>query len=617
MSDTETDSPPHEPVLIAELGDFEALDVDSVVDRVDSPDEWLLKRAFHDAAEAAEASGAGGHRRAFNLISHLVSLPLRPEDPAGPFGARRVGLDARSYIASDFRGAQSLVLAAIAPQIANSAVRARLADVAWENDHSLTLAGRTAVDAYLACIDARLSGSRAEDDFGDRLSLTYVHRAMQISARLHGRGKMPQPVDQAFRSVLQVSRDRVDFGAYVRLAHLGVEHRVMSYAEIAPEAEALAETPGPRTWAMARKMAWGLAADAYRRSKDKAAAARCVGRMVDMTLVLRDDVSSAHAKAYWTRVAIGELRSGGDDKLRIKQLRAELRELQDESLDDYVSQTIPIDVADEQAQTFDFYDNFDLPQALLQFALIVNSPKREDLRKEALEGLDKYVSKKLFGGSYSDGEGKTTSETGPASDEPTEAWFKEQALLSLNIHRTFVVGGYIEPARQAIFDRFAIEHRHFSAIVELSPFVPRGHEYLFTLGFARFWQGDFASAIYLLTPLIEHGIRHVMLNAGIDTSKMKPNLLQQDRALSGLLSSELRPHMDRIFGVDLMFEVEMLFIHQPGPSLRHQVAHGMLPAGGCFHPDAVYACWLVYRLTCLPLVKHWRSHVTPGIVEML
>lgn len=617
MSESETADPPHEPVLIAEQADFEGLDTDSILAGADEPDEWLLRRAFYDAAQAARSTGAESHRRALDLISHLVGLPLRPDDPAGPFGARRVGMDARSHIASDFRGAQSTVLATVAPGIGNPALRARLADVAWENDHTLTLAGRTAVDAYVTCIEERMARLESDEDLGDRLSLTYAHRAMQISARLHGRRKMPSSVNQAFRRVLEGARRRTDFGAYVRLAHLGVEYGVFSHADIAPEAEALADAPGPRTWAMARKMAWGLAAEAYDRSGDKAAAARCIGRMVDLTLILREDMPSAHAKAHWTRVAIGELRSGGDDKARIQQLRGELRELQDASLDDYVSQTIPLDVAAEWAETFDYYDNFDLPQALLQFALIVDSPEREELRKDALEGLEKYVSKRLFGGSYADAEGKTTSETGAASDEPTEAWFKEQALLPLEIHRARVVGGGIEPARQAIADRFPLEQRHFAAIAELSPFIPRGHEYLFALGFARFWQGDFASATYLLTPLVEHGIRHVMLNAGVDTSKMKPNLLQQDRALSGLLSSELRPDMDRIFGVDLMFEVEMLFVHQPGPALRHQVAHGMLPAGGCFHPDAVYACWLVYRLACLPLVRYWPSHVAPGIVAML
>lgn len=73
MSDTEMDSPPHEPVLIAELGDFEALDVDSVVDHVDSPDEWLSAasvsemrrsyssdRAVSSTASASDRSTATG-----------------------------------------------------------------------------------------------------------------------------------------------------------------------------------------------------------------------------------------------------------------------------------------------------------------------------------------------------------------------------------------------------------------------------------------------------------------------------------------------------------------------------------------------------------------------------
>ncbi len=604
-------------MLIASADDFNGLDLQAVMAQIGDIDEWFLRRALADAADAANARGADGHARALALTNHLVGLPLRPEDPAGPFGARRVSLDARSYIASDFRGEQSRILADVAPSLGNALIRARLADVAWENDHGLTSAGRTAVSAYVEIIDQTLSIDPTTDPGVERSAVDQIHRAMQIAARLHGRRKMPPDVRRAFKSVLGTARVRTDFSAYNRLAQIGVEHGVISWAEVAPEAEALAQAPGPADWAMARKTAWALAAEAYRRSGDKASAAACTEQMVDLTLSLRDDVTLANAKAFWTRKAIGELRHGNGDRDRIRALRAELRALQEEGLDEFVSQPIPLDIAEDRQVTFDLFANFDLEDALLQFALIAEPTSRDALKKESRKNLDRFASKRLFGNTYSDLEGKTTSETGTPADEPSEAWFKEDALPSLDIHRALAVGGFIDPARQAISDRFPIEQRHFSAIVQASSFIPPGHEYLFALGFTRFFQGDLASAIYILTPLIEHGIRYVMLNAGIDTSKMKPNLLQQDRALSGLLTSELRPEMDRIFGVDMMFDVEMLFTHQPGPSLRHQVAHGMLPAGGCFHHNAGYGCWLAYRLTCLPLIKHWRTFVGPAITASL
>lgn len=615
MTNTEQpdETPEPSPVVIATREDFDGLDLTAMMASIGDADEWLLRRRFAEAAEEAKARGADGHARALELIGHLIGLPLRPEDPSGPFGARRVGLDARSHIASDFRDEQSRILAELSPNIGHSVIRARLADVAWENHHSLTTAGQTAVSAYVETVRHQLA-NEAEDDLGvGRPSIDLVHRAMQISARLHGRRKMPTMVSEAFKSLLELAHRRTDFSAYNRLAQIGAEHGAVTWAEIAPNAKALASAPGPDSWAMARKMAWALAAEAYRRSGDAEAATSCTERMVDLTLHLREDMPLANAKAYWTRMAIGELRRGNGDKDRIRRLRSELRDLQDEGLDEFVSQPIPLDLDDDRQATFDLYANFDLAEALLQFALIVEPTNPEALREEARKNLNRFAFKRLFGNSYSDLEGKTTSETSAPADEPSDAWFKEDALTDLDIHRAIAVGGAIDPARQAISDRFPIEQRHFGTIVASSPFIPSGHEFLFALGFARFFQGDLASAVYLLTPLIEHGIRHVMLNSGIDTSKMKPNLLQQDRTLSALLTSELRPDMDRIFGADLMFDVEMLFVHQPGPGLRHQVAHGMLPAGGCFHYNAGYGCWLTYRLTCLPLVKHWRTSVAPTI----
>jgi hypothetical protein len=89
-------------------------------------------------------------------------------------------------------------------------------------------------------------------------------------------------------------------------------------------------------------------------------------------------------------------------------------------------------------------------------------------------------------------------------------------------------------------------------------------------------------------------------------------MLQEDRSLSGLLLS-LRPELEEIFGPDLINEIDLLFNFRAGPSLRHEIAHGKLTTGACYHRDAIYACWLIYRLTCLPLVRYWPEQVAPAI----
>lgn len=162
--------------------------------------------------------------------------------------------------------------------------------------------------------------------------------------------------------------------------------------------------------------------------------------------------------------------------------------------------------------------------------------------------------------------------------------------------------------------RFPLEERHFAPIANMSPFVPYGHEHLFALGFARLWQGDYASAAHLLIPQLENSLRYVLLNANRDSSKIKPDLLQEDRSLSGLLQW-LRPQLEEVFGADLVNEIDLLFNYRAGPALRHEMAHGKMSAGACYHRSGIYACWLIYQLTCLPLIRHWKDKVGPAIEQ--
>ena len=81
-------------------------------------------------------------------------------------------------------------------------------------------------------------------------------------------------------------------------------------------------------------------------------------------------------------------------------------------------------------------------------------------------------------------------------------------------------------------------------------------------------------------------------------------MIQENRTISVMLDKD-RTALEKIFGPAIVFEIDNLFDFRGGPTIRHQVAHGLMPAGEFYSPDAIYACWFIFRLCCLPLFAHW------------
>lgn len=602
---------------LASADDLASIDLYRVIGDIGRADEFSLEQALGAAAQAAEAEGDNAASRALKLLATICTFHLRVEDPGQAWGPRWEGPDGRSYTASDIRGEQTKILAAFLPTIEHPVLRARVADVVWYNDRSLHDAARVAVEAYCELISRRLEGTLAPrfDDLDDRIMdcVVWLKRALQIAslARMQG---LPKCLKASVRALYDRALAGNHYVNFVNVAELAIDRDLLDLTQIAADAENLASARAGGDYPMAVQSAWNLAAAAHARLSDKDAERRCREASVDETLRMREQVDSASARAFWTRKAISELRAAGGFQDRVKQLRIELRDLQDESLDEFGQFTLPTDFSEQRKRIVEVFDGLTLPEILLQFAIIPKTPTVAELKEQALETRKTSILGSLASSSYADREGKVIAETPAAAldSTPNEEWLKAASLMPLDILRHHTVGAFIEPARRNVMTRFPLEERHFEPIVSMSPFVTQGHEFVFMLGFARFWQGDFVSAAHILLPQLENSLRHVLLNSGRETSKIKPDMLQEDRSLSGLLQS-LRPELEEVFGPDLINEIDLLFNYRPGPALRHEVAHGKLTTGACYHHDVIYACWLMYRLSCLPLVRHWNEQVATAI----
>jgi hypothetical protein len=293
-------------------------------------------------------------------------------------------------------------------------------------------------------------------------------------------------------------------------------------------------------------------------------------------LRMRDECNEAGAKASWVMDALQRLRHiKGEEALALENhLEDELRRLQRASLREMGAFAVNIEVPAERDRIIEMFSKMDFSTALKSFALLDRSPKMEDLKVQALEQGPKSPLSAMMGIKHIDDEGKTVVNTaGAGSGEPPDDWYLNMIAQTESLRRTMVVANNIEPVRLRINDTVAIEERHFNPIVWQSAFVPRLQAHLYALGFARFFQGDFASAAHLLIPQLEPSLRHLLKAHGADPTKRRDDATEEDRSLDAIIGNH-RAELVGILGAPLLEELDRIFNIQPGPTLRHDVAHG-------------------------------------------
>lgn len=396
-------------------------------------------------------------------------------------------------------------------------------------------------------------------------------------------------------------------------AELALYYDLVPAPQVATDLEAVARDAPSRFDPLAAARLLGHAAHLHQQAQDDEAMHRCQVERVRTILKMVDQVSGSGAKAHWVQSALHALRGVRDEDEWRRSLRRDLRDLQEDSLSEFVMMSVPLDLGDEREKAFQAFEGLELPAALKALACIGHSQPVETLRADALASLDQFPLGAMMGTRHSDEDGRTAANT-PSGDkeEPDDDWLKQRINESERFRRQILIQGTFDPARLALAQKNNIDESHLMAIVERSPFIRREQQGLMALGFTRLLQGDDQSAVHLLIPQLEPCLRHVLRVGGHDPVVDFDDMTEENVSLSALLG-RLRPQLETILPPATVLELELLFDFRAGSALRHAVAHGRIGSAGCYHPDAVYACWLMYQLTCWPLLREWDSVVAPAI----
>lgn len=599
--------------------DLEHVEVDRPVSELRSSDCSDLRDSFSRASEECKAAGDQSGFRVFALLADIAGLHFRPDNTNSPFGPMFVMNDRRSAIPEDFRGDPVEVIASLANMTKASALKARLADVAWLLDRRRVDIGQLAIAAYSETVREIVKGElKSHLDLRNKPSGVHVFDLLQRGLRMASfKSLVPNATDRTeifdeARAVIAIAEGESDPFAMYRFQQLALNFRIYEPKEVAPKIEKwIADNSGCD--GRGRLELLRLAASAYQRAgfaddhnRTKLMAVEQLASMAEASLAER---GSAMLAASLFSDAIAELHGLPNARDRRKQLMLRLVEVQADIQDEMRSFSQEMDLREIAEARIAALEGKSLRDMLFQIADMARSPKPEDLRAAEIKNMEKHPLSAIFAASYLDRDGKVIFRA-PGADlngEPSDESLQPGIARAEALRRVVFVGGNLRAALHVLNENYYIADDTLATLLSYSIFVPRDLLLTYSLGFARFLQRDFLAAVYILTPLLEASIKQLLVQNGHQLSTFdNATQTQQDLTISALFD-QMRPEIDEVLGTAISTDIENVFLRKPGPSIRHGVAHGLLADGDPYGSDAVYGCWLLFRLCLIPLFRHADS----------
>jgi hypothetical protein len=286
----------------------------------------------------------------------------------------------------------------------------------------------------------------------------------------------------------------------------------------------------------------------------------------------------------------------GDE--RIAELHRHMNDAGEKSLDELGAVKTPgVDISELVENARKSVAGKSVQDALFSFANIYQGVRVDQVRTAAEKILQQSIFRRLAGSTYLSRDGRVIAKQ-PAAGFDNASGSDDPALWAQMVHDyqiliNIVVHGDIWPAHEVLLQEQRLREDDFIGLASQSPIVPRGRERLFGKALHAGYDRDFTVAMHLLAPQIEHMVRYHLKNAGVKTTNLDIDGIENENGLSTLMGL---PETETVFGKDLSFEIKALFCDALGPNLRNELAHGLLDDDSFQSIHAIYAWWMGLRL---------------------
>ena len=559
-------------------------------------------QALSDAAREAIEQGDNARGKVLWLLADACSMKIEPASPNQPFKPSFVSSRGRSVITDDFTSVEIEFFAQIVDEIDENWLRARLSDLLWlrvqprKVDYALM-----AIDAYRQLpldVNTYLAGSREcwsralnltrmlKKSAGDRLSSMEAVILDAFNNTTVVDGFLAHWLTELLAEYWLGQEAQLDIAA--KLEHLGHEHdaskdfsRAREYFCSAADWNLRSEKPAKAAELRA------LAAECWVKEAEASPSAMIAASFYENAI-----------KLYRTIPRTERLSNQVDE--RISELRAKLNIFGEKSLAEMsVVKTQSGDLTEMVSSARKAVQGKPIRQALLSFVNLFQGVDIEKLRKDALSRMTQFPLQSLFASTHMSRDGRVIAKR-PAlslSGEPTEdneTAIRAEMVSDYDTLIGIVVKSYIWPALGEILLEHRLREVDFIELARHSPIVPENREGLVGKALFAGYERDFVVALHLLIPQVEHMVRVQLKYAGAITTNLDKDGIQNENGLSTLMNL---PEAERIFGPNLTFELKSLFCDAFGPNLRNELAHGLLEIDDLHSAGAIYAWWLILRLT--------------------
>lgn len=167
-------------------------------------------------------------------------------------------------------------------------------------------------------------------------------------------------------------------------------------------------------------------------------------------------------------------------------------------------------------------------------------------------------------------------------------------------HRTPYLAGYIAPGLGQLLKEHDIEENSLQRLIGDSPLIQEDRWPLFSQGLLAGFRWDFPTALHLLIPQVENGLRKMLNDLGVLARNIDADGVEEVWSYERILNHELTV---KTLGQPLVYELQSLLVTRLGANFRNLIAHGLLSHEALRSETAFYLWWLLLRLIALPTTK--------------
>lgn len=591
--------------LIITAQDFAECDWKSTLADEEREGYSSMWQALSSAARKASEDKRPSHGKALWLLADACSMMLSPKSLNEPFKPFVVMEGRRSVIPDDLSGSDIAFYAEIVDAIDDAWLKARVADLVWLKQRPRNVKfALAAIDAYrLIPLDTETWVRGGHECWERSISLARMLKS-GAGTRL---AEMEATILDAFNAATKESGFLALWLADLLDTHgLGRTHSTA----IAQKLSLLAvEFDGDGDLHRSREF-FDAASRWFDRAGDEAKSAEMTVAVAEgwakeaIARISSDQPSHMVAASFYEK-AIQIYRSiprsqrsihRGDE--RIAELHRHMNDAGEKSLDELGEVKTPgVDITELIENARKSVSGKTVRDALFSFANIYQGARIDQIRTSAEKILQQSIARHLFASTHLSRDGRVIAKQ-PAAGFENAAASEDPALWAQMVHDyqiliNIVVHGDIWPAHEVLLQEHRLREDDFIGLASQSPIVPRGRERLYGKALYAGFDRDFTVSMHLLSPQIEHMVRFHLKNAGVKTTNLDIDGIENENGLSTLMGL---PEAEKVFGKDLSFEIKALFCDALGPNLRNELAHGLLDDDSFQSIQSIYAWWMGLRL---------------------